>query len=480
VRLLVTGATGYVGGQLVPRLVAAGHAVRVLARDPRRVAGRAWAGSVEVAAGDALRPETLAPAFDGVEAAYYLVHAMGSQPGFEARDLAAAERFGAAARAAGVRRIVYLGGLGDAGSSDLSPHLASRHATGERLRASGVPVTELRAAVIVGAGSVSFEMIRYLTERLPVMLCPRWVYRRIQPIGIDDALAYLVAALEAPAHGSPVVEIGGADALTYREMMLGYARARGLRRRLVAVPVLTPSLSSHWVHWVTPIPAGIARPLIEGLRSEVVVRSALARELFPAIRPASYEDALRAALASVERGSLETRWSDALASSAGDRAPAVLEDREGLVRERRELPVVASAEALFAAFSGLGGEQGWPLDALWRARGALDRLAGGVGLRRGRRHPRELRVGDALDFWRVEAIEPGRLLRLRAEMKVPGRAWLEFEAAPDGGGARLVQTALFAPRGLGGHAYWWTLYPIHAAIFSAMARAIARRAEARG
>jgi uncharacterized protein YbjT (DUF2867 family) len=475
VQVLVTGATGYVGGRLVPPLLQGGHAVRVLARDPARLAGRPWAGRVEVARGDVLREDTLGPALRGVEVAFYLVHSMGSEPGFEARDLAAAERFGAAARREGVRRIVYLGGLGDERSTDLSAHLRSRHATGARLGASGVPVTELRAAVIVGAGSLSFEMVRYLTERLPAMVCPRWVYRRVQPIAIRDVLAYLVAAMDGP---DEVVEIGGADVLTYRDMILRYARARGLRRWLVPVPVLTPRLSAHWVHWTTPIPAGIARPLVEGLRSEVVVRSARARELWPEIRPLAFDAALAAALAKLERGELESRWTDALASSQGDREAVVLESREGLVVERREVAVRAPPDAVYRAFAGLGGDRGWPAGAwAWRARGAVDRALGGVGLRRGRRHPDDLRVGDALDFWRVEAAEPGRLVRLRAEMKVPGRAWLEFEALPADGGARLVQTAFFAPRGLGGHAYWWALYPVHAVLFSALARRIAARAE---
>jgi uncharacterized protein YbjT (DUF2867 family) len=480
VRILVTGATGYVGGRLVPRLLAAGHSVRALARDPARLAGRSWAGAVEVARGDVLRAETLAPALAGIDVAYYLVHAMGAAAGFEQRDVAGARAFGQAARAAGVGRIVYLGGLGDDAADDLSAHLASRHATGDALREGGVPVTELRAAVIVGSGSVSFEIVRYLTERLPLMICPRWVYRRTQPIAVRDVLAYLVAALDAPESAGKVVEIGGADVLTYAEMILGYARARRLRRVLLPVPVLTPRLSSHWVHWVTPIPKEIAQPLIEGLRSEVVVRTPLARELFPAIRPLSYDEALRAALAKLDAGALESRWTDALATSQRDGVAVALETREGLVAERREVVVAAPPEATFAVFSGLGGERGWLAgNFLWRVRGALDRLLGGVGLRRGRRHPDELRVGDALDFWRVEAVEAGRLVRLRAEMRVPGRAWLELEALPAPGGSRLVQTAFFAPRGLAGLAYWWVLYPVHAVIFSLLARRIAARAEAR-
>ena len=474
--ILVTGATGYVGGRLVPRLLAAGRPVRVLARDPSRLAGRAWLPRVEVATGDVLAPDTLAPALAGVSLAYYLVHGMAEGGRFGERDLAAAEGFGRAARQAGVERIVYLGGLGDP-ATGLSLHLRSRQETGERLRAAGVPVTELRAAVIVGAGSLSFEMIRWLTERLPAMVCPRWVYRRIQPIAIADVLDYLVAALDSPGSAGQVVEIGGADVLTYRDMMLGYARLRGLRRWLVPVPVLTPWLSSHWVHWMTPVPAAIARPLIEGLRNDVVVRDDLARRLFPGVRPVGYRQALAAALSNLERGDIETAWSDALSTSQGAAPPVRLSAQEGMIVERRQLVVPEPPEALFRSFTGLGGDRGWLYaNWAWRLRGALDRLAGGVGFRRGRRDPDQLRAGDALDFWRVEAVEPPSLLRLRAEMKVPGRAWLQFEARPAQGGSVLVQTAYFAPRGLPGHLYWYALYPAHAAIFRNLVRRVAGRA----
>jgi uncharacterized protein YbjT (DUF2867 family) len=484
-RILVTGATGYVGGRLVPQLLEAGYRVRVLARDPRRLEGRPWSARVEVVPGDVLRPETLPAALAGAGAAYYLIHSMAGSGDFPHRDREAASAFGAAARAASVGQIVYLGGLGDP-AHQLSEHLRSRQETGAALAAAGVPVTELRAGVIVGSGSLSFEMIRELTERVPVMICPRWVYTRTQPIAIRDVLAYLLAALVTPAARGRVVEIGGAEVLSYGEMMLGYAAARGLRRWLVPVPVLTPRLSSYWVHWVTPIPAPLARPLVEGLRNEVVVRDGVARELFPAIAPLGYRDAVRLALEQLERGEIETLWSDALASSRGDRPPVTLSHEQGMIRERRERSVAAPAATLFRVVAGLGGARGWlAWNVLWRLRGALDRLLGGVGLRRGRRDPDDLRVGDAVDFWRVEAVEPGRLLRLRAEMKVPGRAWLQFEAQPlegETGGApaaRLVQTAYFAPRGLGGLLYWYALYPLHAAIFSGLARRVAELAEAR-
>ncbi len=479
-RVLVTGATGYVGGRLAPRLLEAGYRVRVLARDPRRLQGCPWLGQVEVAQGDIFDPASLSAALAGVDVAYYLVHSMLGGASFHQRDLVAARRFGHAAKAAGVGRIIYLGGLGDP-TADLSAHLRSRQQTGQALREAGVPVTEFRAAIIVGAGSVSFEMIRYLTERLPVMICPRWTYTRVQPIAIRDVLDYLVAAIAVPASAGQIIEIGGADILTYGDMMQGYARARGLRRWLVPVPVLSPRLSSYWVHWVTPIPAQIARPLIDGLRNEVIVRTPLAKTLFPAIHPLDYQTAIDQALAQLRSGEVETMWSDALVTSQGDIPPVELSTREGMIVERRQRRVAASASEVFRTFTGLGGRRGWLYaNWLWELRGALDRLIGGVGLRRGRRHPDEVRVGDAVDFWRVERVEPDRLLRLRAEMKVPGDAWLQFEVAPAAPGRTLLrQSAYFAPKGLPGLLYWYALYPVHRVIFSGLIQRVARRAEAR-
>ncbi|MCL4788078.1 MAG: DUF2867 domain-containing protein [Verrucomicrobia bacterium] len=476
--VLVTGATGYIGGRLVSRLLEAGYRVRCLVRDPARLQGRPWLNQVDLHSGDCLRPETLPAAMAGADAAFYLVHSMAAGRDFERRDLLAARHFAAVAKAAGVQRILYLGGLGDP-ESDLSEHLRSRQHTGAALRESGVPVTEFRAAVIVGSGSLSFEIIRYLTERLPVMICPRWLYTRAQPIAIRNVLDYLVTALETPASIGRVIEIGGADVLTYGDMLRGYARARGLKRWLVPVPVLTPRLSSYWVHLVTPVPAVIAQPLIQGLRNDVVVRDDSARRLFPSIKPMNYDTAVRLALANLERGHVETAWSDAVASSQGDVTPVQLTTQEGMILERRQCVVAAPAEAVFRSFSRLGGATGWLyFDWAWQLRGASDRLLGGVGLRRGRRDPNEVRVGDAVDFWRVEAVEPGRLLRLRAEMKVPGRAWLEFLAEPRSAGHTVLsQTAFFAPRGLAGFLYWHLLYPIHSLIFSGMIRALARRAE---
>jgi len=478
--VLVTGATGYIGGRLVPPLLEAGYRVRTLVRDARRLQGRPWSDRVEVVEGDALRPETLPAALEGVSTVYYLIHSLSDTQEYRQRDMVVARNFGLAAKAAGVERIIYLGGLGDP-DTKLSVHLRSRQETGAALREAGVPVTEFRAAVIVGAGSLSFEMVRYLTERLPVMICPRWVYTRIQPIAIRDVVRYLVGALEVPKSAGRTIEIGGADVLTYGDMMKGYARVRDLRRLLIPVPVLTPRLSAHWVHWMTPVHAGIVYPLIEGLRNEVVVRDDTAKTLFPSIEPVDYETAVRGALANLEAGQVETSWSDSLASSQGDVPPVEFTTDKGLNLERRQRLVNAPPQDVYAVFSGLGGERGWLYaDWLWRLRGIADRLVGGPGFRRGRRHPDEIRVGDALDFWRVEAVEPGRLLRLRAEMKLPGEAWLQFEARPhQDGKTLLVQTAFLAPRGLLGFLYWYGLYPFHGPIFSNLIASIAERAEAR-
>jgi len=448
-------------------------------RDPARVQGRLWHRAVEIVAGDVLQPDSLTPALQGVQAAYYLVHSLESGPGFHERDLRAAGIFGAAARAAGVERLIFLGALAE-DAPGLSEHLRSRQQTGDALRAAGVPVTEFRAGVIVGSGSLSFEMIRYLTERVPVMICPRWVYTRTQPIGVTEVLEYLAAALAVPASTGRTVEIGGAEVVTYGEMMMTYAAVRGLKRWMVPVPVLTPRLSSYWVNIVTPIPAVIARPLIEGLRNESLVHDLSARQLFPHIQPVGYRAAVESALAQLQVSPAETAWSDALSTSQGIVPPLILTNEEGMVREHRQRVVAASPAALYEVFSGLGGRRGWfYMNWAWEIRGLLDRVIGGVGLRRGRRDPDHLRVGDALDFWRVEAVEPNRLLRLRAEMKVPGNAWLQFQVTPRGADQTLLsQTAFFAPKGLFGWLYWYGLYPLHGLIFSGLIDQIARRASA--
>lgn len=474
----MSGATGYIGGRLVPRLLELGYRVRCLVRDPARLQGRPWHADVEIVAGDVLKPESLATAMHSVSAAYYLVHSMAGGAGFHTRDMDAATNFGHAALRAGVDRVIYLGGLAES-SADLSEHLRSRQQSGDALRATGVAVTEFRAGVIVGSGSLSFEMIRYLTERLPVMICPRWVATRTQPIGIRDVIEYLATALALPESRGRIVEIGGADVVTYGDMMKIYAEVRGLRRWLISVPVLTPRLSSYWVNIVTPIPAVIARPLIEGLRNENVVHDASAAALFPDIHPVGYRIAVERALARLEVRDIETAWSDALSTSQGAATPVQLTTHEGMIIERRERVVSAAPARVFDVFTGIGGARGWFfMTWAWQIRGFLDRLIGGVGLRRGRRDPDRLRVGDALDFWRVEAVEPHASLLLRAEMLVPGKAWLQFQVTPrDDGSTLLSQTAFFAPKGLAGWAYWYGLYPFHALIFSGLIDQVRARAE---
>ena len=476
--VLVTGATGYIGGRLVPRLLGEGHRVRVFVRSRDRVLSRPWADQVEIAVGDALDTDLATAALDGVDAAYYLIHSLSTGASFRDLDLVAARNFGQAARQAGVGRIIYLGGLGDP-ESNLSSHLRSRQECGAALRESGVPVTELRAGVIVGSGSLSFEMIRHLVERLPVMICPRWIYSKIQPIAVDDLLEYLVSALSSDRSTGQTIEVGGKDVTTYRGLMLGYARARGLRRLLLPVPVLTPRLSSYWVHWTTPIPAGIAKALAEGLRNDVVVTDTRAEDLFPHIAPGDYAAAIEGVLSDLGDGRIDTSWSDAAGNPAAHGEPVRLESREGLIVEQRRIAVAAPAAEVYRVCAGIGGARGWFFaNWAWGLRGMVDRLLGGAGLRRGRRHPDELRVGDALDFWRVEEAEPERLVRLRSEMKLPGDAWLQFEMGEgDDGATRLEQEAVFAPRGLMGLLYWYALYPVHAWIFRGMIKAIARRAE---
>lgn len=465
-RVLVTGATGYIGGRLVPRLLEAGHEVRVLVRDLRRVPSGTFPAAAEVVVGDLTRPETLAEALDGVEAAYYLVHSMSAGDGFAERDRRAAENFAAAGR--DLERVVYLGGLLPEGSA--SEHLTSRAEVG-RVLAAALPVTELRAGPIIGSGSASFEMVRYLTERLPVMVAPRWIDNPVQPIAVRDVLEYLVRALDRPPLG--VVEVGGSDRPTFREMMEGYAEVRGLRRTILPVPVLAPALAARWIGLVTPIPNRLAVPIVEGIVRPVVADTTAAEAAFPGIRPMRYRDAVARALRDVEEGRVRTRWSGSLEGEAA----VEWTDREGLVREERTLPVEAPAEQVYEAFSRLGGERGWPaVGWAWRLRGVVDKLLGGPGLRRGRRDPRKLAVGEAVDFWRVEEVEPGRRLRLRAEMRLPGRGWLEWKVEPRPGGSVLRQTAWFAPRGLPGVLYWYGLYPLHAVVFGRLARALAEEA----
>ncbi|MFJ7996375.1 SDR family oxidoreductase [Streptomyces sp. NPDC096310] len=485
-RCLVAGATGYIGGRLVPELLEAGHPVRCLARTPGKLRDHPWAGQVDIVQGDVTDAASVGAAMEGIDVAYYLVHALAGGPGFEETDRTAARVFGERARAAGVRRIVYLGGLtpDSLPVEELSPHLRSRAEVGRILLDSGVPTTALRAAVIIGSGSASFEMLRYLTERLPVMVTPSWVSTRIQPIAVRDVLRYLVGSARMPGDVNRAFDIGGPDILTYRAMMQRYARAAGLPHRLIMpVPVLTPRLSSHWIGLVTPVPRSIARPLAESLRYEVVCREHDIARHVPDLpgRPISFDRALTLALQRVREARVTTRWSSASVPGVpSDPLPTDPDWAGGsLYTDVRERDVDASPGALWRVVEGIGGDHGWySFPLAWAVRGWLDRLVGGVGLRRGRRDAERLRAGDSLDFWRVEEIEPGRLLRLRAEMRLPGLAWLEmYVVEGEGGGSRYRQRALFHPRGLLGHAYWWSVSPFHALVFGGMARNIARAAD---
>ena len=476
--ILVTGATGYVGGRLVPRLLDAGYRVRVLVRDPSRLQGRPWLDKVEVLQGDALQPETLIPALTGISVAYYLMHGMQGGKVSAERDMLVARNFIQAAGAANIERIIYLGELVDT-TARLSPYLRSRHETGYILRQGRVPVTEFRAGMIVGSGSVLFEMVRYLAEREPLLVCPRWFFSKAQPIAIRNVLDYLVGALNQPESIGALLEIGGPAQLTYAQMLLEYARLRGLKRWLLPTPVNVPHLSAYWVHMVTPVTYNAVLPLIEGLHADSVVHDGLAKWLFPYIKLLDFETAVRFALKKIEVGDIESSWSDALVTSAGDIQPYRFDMLEGMFVEKRQRLVNLPAGQVFRSFTGIGGKRGWLyMDWAWGIRGWLDKIIGGVGLRRGRRHPDEIWVGESLDFWRVEAVTPGRSMRLRAEMKLPGKAWLEFQSTPQENGQTLLTTsAYFDAHGLFGFLYWYAMWPFHKFIFDGMTREIANRAE---
>ncbi|MBT8202554.1 MAG: SDR family oxidoreductase [Acidimicrobiia bacterium] len=475
-RILVTGATGYIGGRLIPRLLELGYRVRCMTRDPRKLAFDPWHDDVEVVKADVLDPDSLAVALDGCDFAYYLVHSMGYADNFGETDRTGAINFQEAADAARLKRVVYLGGLGSAEEGDLSKHLSSRHEVGRLLAAGATPVTELRAAVIIGSGSVSFEMLRYLTEVLPIMTTPTWVRTRCQPIAIRAVLQILTAVLEDGEGASRVVEVGGPEILTYEEMMQIYAEEAGLRRRIIIpVPVLSPGLSSRWVGLVTPLPVGVARPLVDSLKNEVIVTDDSA-DRFPH-ETITYRASVRLALDRTTAREVETRWSDTATSPALPLPTDPSWSGGARFEDQRVVTTEAPPESVFWAFSRVGGEFGYyGFSWAWRLRGLLDSLVGGVGLRRGRRDPEDIRPGEALDFWRVRKVDPGKHLLLEAEMKLPGDAWLEWTAEPTGIGTRLTQTATFVPRGLFGRLYWWSLIPFHGPIFGTMARRIAEAA----
>jgi uncharacterized protein YbjT (DUF2867 family) len=475
--VLVAGATGFVGSHLVPALLAEGHRVRCLSRNPDRARARVPA-TAEIVEGDVHDAASLAVAFAGMDTAYYLVHSMeSSEFDFEERDRDAARQFALEAERAGIKRIFFLGGLGDE-ASQLSAHLRSRQEVGELLRSGSTPVTEFRAGLIIGPGSASYVMLQQLVERLPVMITPRWVETRTQPIAIADVVRYLVAALNEESSADAIHEIGGSEVMTYRSMMMRYARARGLRRFMLPVPVLTPRLSSYWVDVITDVSAALARPLIEGLRSEMIVRSDSAIRKFgpPGL---GFEQALAIAESGrVSRREAPLLWLARLPRHLSEFAnrrflPPVLSDEQ--VRPSR-----ATVDALWRSAVEIGGRRGYPmLDPLWQVRGWLDRLVGGPGLNRSGPTASGVQVGDRLDFWEVVELDPAHRLRMRAMMKVPGEAELEVAVHQEEGAAVLVQTARFTPRGIAGRLYWWALYPVHAVIFSGMARRIVKRAEGR-
>jgi len=476
-QILVTGATGYIGGRLVPRLLAAGYKVRCLVRDANRLQSFAWRDQVEVCEGDVLGTPSLMEAMRGIKIGYYLIHGIqGSHPDVQ-RDLTAARNFAHAAENSGLERIIYFGELANE-TGNVAPYLQSRRETGNILRQGKVPVTEFQASMVIGSGSALFEMVRYTAERQPFFFCPKWFFSNTQPISIHDVLEYLIGALNAPTSIGKIIQIGGASCLTYAQMLLAYSKMRGLRRHLIRLPWSTPLLSGYWVHMITPVHFRVILPLIQSLQTDSIVENELATRLFPQIKPQDFETSLKLALGRAENDEVETSWSDALVAIQGDARPVTLHTTEGMILERRQMLLDLPNALVFRSFSELGGNVGWLyMNWAWQIRGWVDKLFGGVGLRRGRRDPEDLRVGEALDFWRVEELHPGELLRLRAEMKVPGKAWLEYQSIvqPDGK-TLLTQTAYFAPRGLGGFLYWYLLYPIHSHIFSGLIRKIAARA----
>ena len=472
--ILVTGASGYIGGKLVPRLEALGHQVTCLVRNPDRLAGRRWE-NVTILQADLLDPASLPPVMKDIEVAYYLVHSMADgMGGYLERDHTAAQNFAAAARESGMQRIIYLGGLGER-SKFISPHLEARQHVGDILRHSGLPVTEFRAAIVIGSGSMSFEMIRYLTERLPVLFTPKWITTLCQPIAIENVLDYLTLSLTEPRSTGSLFEIGGPEVLTYEEIICGYALARHLNRKLVNLPFLTTRMLAFGADVVTPLPTPYLHILIEGLRSEVVVRDPSAQEVFK-LKLIPYHAAIQQALARNGSGEVESYWAGGPTGLKPGRTHKIT---EGMIIEQRRLETKAAPEAVYATFARLGGNQGWYYaDWLWQLRGLLDRLVGGVGMRRGRRSQDEIQPGDVLDGYTVETVQAGRLMRLRNEMKAPGPAWMQFETQKGMSGKTLfIQTAFFEPHGVAGLAYWYGLYPFHQIIFNGLARAIVRRAE---
>ncbi len=466
-KILVTGATGYIGGRLIPQLLERGHQVRAFVRDPKRLRGKPWVEKIELAEGDLENADEIAAAMKDIDVAYFLVHAMYEGEDYAEREKRFAINFANAAK--DVEKVIYLGGLVPT-DGKVSEHLSSRATVGEILREK-CRTTEFRAGPIVGSGSASFEMVRYLTERLPVMVTPRWVKNPVQPIAVRNVIEYLVAAIEKEPLG--VVDIG-ANVLQFVEMMWQFAEVRGLKRIIIPVPVLSPLLSGMWIGLITPIPNSLGIPLVKGIINPVVADTTKAEKYFPEIRPISYKEAVELALEKIKTLSTETRWTGSLGRSDSYK----LTDKEGMIKEVRTVLTDASPESVYKSFTSIGGENGWlAWNWAWKLRGLFDSLIGGPGLSRGRRHPTKVNVGEVLDFWRVEDLKENRSILLRAEMKVPGRAWLQFEAVPKGHQTQLIQTAMYAPKGFFGMAYWYAMFPAHLFLFSKMANNIAKGAE---
>tara|TARA_B100000676_G_scaffold310769_1_gene378342 strand:+ start:1089 stop:2558 length:1470 start_codon:yes stop_codon:yes gene_type:complete len=487
-KILVTGATGYVGGRLIPKLLELGFEVRILARNPDRIKNRPWYSKVEIFTGNVLNKDSLHGLFKNIDIAFYLIHSLSQGKNFDEADVNAAHNFVEIAELEKLNKIIYLGGLGEV-SDNLSKHLLSRQQTGEILRSSEIDVTEFRSGVIVGSGSLSFEIIRNLTERLPIMICPKWVYTKTQPISIENVLEYLIHSISTKIPKNHVFEIGGEDVLSYGDMIKRYALIRRLRRLLIPVPVLTPKLSSYWIHWTTPVSAKITRPLVEGLKNESIVYDTKAQEYFPQISLINYDDAVKLALSNIDDQDVETSWSDSLSSSNGQdvaiESISMINDKQidyneisGMVHDKKLINIDKSSSDIFKFLSTLGGENGWLYgNILWKIRGYIDLLFGGVGLRRGRRDSLVLYQGDALDFWRVEKVIDNKLIRLKAEMKVPGKAWLQYDIVENEHNCTLTQTAFFAPKGLLGLIYWYSLFPIHIIIFNGLIKSIKNKIE---
>ncbi|OUW62649.1 MAG: hypothetical protein CBD58_01520 [bacterium TMED198] len=469
-KILVTGATGYIGGRIVPVLLENGFSIRVLARNPKRLQNKPWYDDIEVFDGDVLNKSSMVGLFEDVDTALYLIHSMASYDDFDSTDIKAAKNFSSIAKNEGLKRIIYLGGLADK-NSNLSKHLSSRIETGDELRNSGINIIEFRASVIVGSGSLSFEMIRHLSERLPVMICPKWVYTKTQPIAIRNVLDYILKTIQLKLNKNYIFEIGGKDVLSYGDMIKEYSSERKLNRFLVPIPFLTPNLSSYWVHWTTPLSANITRPLVEGLKNESIIKKHIKEDFFKNIKLLNYKEAVSEALKCLETENVATSWSDSISSSKGrDGQELELQSKEGMIVESRKILINATAEKIYMFLCSIGGDKGWLYaNFLWVIRGYIDLLLGGVGLRRGKRNQTKINQGDALDFWRVERIESNKLIRLKAEMKLPGVAWLEYKIDDN---SNLIQTAYFAPKGLLGLTYWYSLYPIHKIIFRGLLNSI--------